>query len=245
MGDKIVADKIAADKIVAVASTGPKRRPSSGGYARGEEQRARIIQAAIKVFGEEGYERASTREIAREAGIQPPALQYYFDSKEGLHRACADYLVEAAMQWLGEPLAAAQGVPDSATSAEALQALSDLVDALIDASLFSREVPERARFSARVHTDDGPATAIMKEKISVPIMNTVARLVGLVLQAPVGELVRLRAHLLLSQMSVLHVHHNTTLSKLGWPDFHGPRRAMVKAAMRAHIKGALSVEVEG
>jgi len=61
----------------------PRRRPAEGGYARGEEVRMKIIEAALRVFGENGYERASTRQIAAEAGVNPPALQYYFDGKGG------------------------------------------------------------------------------------------------------------------------------------------------------------------
>lgn len=236
---------MAQDDTPITTASRPKRRPPSGGYARGEEQRARIIQAALKVFGDEGYERASTRTIAREAGIQPPALQYYFDSKDGLHRACGEYMVAMATPLLRAPLAAAQQVADDATAAAALRALCDLMDALVDASLFSREVPERARFSARAQSEDGPAAQVMRENISWPIMNAAARLVGLVLGAAVAPAeVRVRAHLVLSQISALHIHQKLMLNKLEWPDFDGPRRALVKAALRAHIKGALSVAIE-
>ncbi len=58
-----------------------RRRPTNGGYARGEETRARIIAVALRLFGDRGFDGVSTREIAEEAGVNPPALQYYFDSK--------------------------------------------------------------------------------------------------------------------------------------------------------------------
>lgn len=44
------------------------RRTSAGGYARGDETRQRIIEAAIELFGERGFAGASTREIAAMAG---------------------------------------------------------------------------------------------------------------------------------------------------------------------------------
>ncbi len=74
----------------------PRRRPKKGGYARGDETRAQIIGTALKIFGEHGYDQASTRDIAAEAGVNPPALQYYFDGKEGLHRACAQFIIDRA-----------------------------------------------------------------------------------------------------------------------------------------------------
>src|SRR5882724_12267732 len=65
-----------------------------GGYARGEETRARIVTAALKMFGERGFEAASTRDIATGAGVNAPALQYYFDNKEGVYLACVEHIVK-------------------------------------------------------------------------------------------------------------------------------------------------------
>jgi len=42
--------------------------PRGRGYARGEETRARIVTTALRVFGEEGFNKASTRQIAADAG---------------------------------------------------------------------------------------------------------------------------------------------------------------------------------
>ena len=39
-----------------MTSVAKHRHSASGGYPRGEETRARIIAAAMKLFGEKGYE---------------------------------------------------------------------------------------------------------------------------------------------------------------------------------------------
>ncbi|HUA80776.1 MAG TPA: TetR family transcriptional regulator, partial [Dyella sp.] len=70
------------------------RRSSAGGYARGDETRQRIIDAAVQLFGEHGFDGASTRDIAAAAGVNAPALQYYFENKEGLYKACAEYITD-------------------------------------------------------------------------------------------------------------------------------------------------------
>src|SRR5258706_15302502 len=81
------------------------RRPPEGGYARGDETRRRIIEAAVELFGENGFEGASTRDIAARAGVNAPALQYYFENKEGVYRACAEYIADEA--WVNfEPVLA-------------------------------------------------------------------------------------------------------------------------------------------
>src|SRR5215469_13323418 len=82
----------------AMGAPAPRRRPVEGGYARGEETRLRIIATAIPLFGRRGFDGVSTREIAAEAGVNPPALQYYFDSKEGLYRACCEYIADQVVE---------------------------------------------------------------------------------------------------------------------------------------------------
>ena len=83
-------------------SVAKHRHSASGGYPRGEETRARIITAAMKMFGEKGYEAASTRDIAAAAGVNAPALQYYFDNKEGVFRACVEFIAESAWESLSD-----------------------------------------------------------------------------------------------------------------------------------------------
>jgi AcrR family transcriptional regulator len=48
------------------------------------DKRARILEAATKLFAELGYEGASTRQIAKEAGANMAMINYYFGSKEGV-----------------------------------------------------------------------------------------------------------------------------------------------------------------
>jgi AcrR family transcriptional regulator len=58
----------------------PTRRRLTAG-----ERRARILAAAVEVFGEHGYERAGMGEIATRAGIVPSVIYDHFGSKRALH----------------------------------------------------------------------------------------------------------------------------------------------------------------
>jgi AcrR family transcriptional regulator len=49
--------------------------------------RKRILDAALALFAEKGYEATSMREIAEQLGITKPALYYHFDSKEDIVRS--------------------------------------------------------------------------------------------------------------------------------------------------------------
>jgi AcrR family transcriptional regulator len=54
--------------------------------ARAEETRAAIIDAALRLFRETGYEATTMRAVAREAGVSTGNAYYYFGSKEELIR---------------------------------------------------------------------------------------------------------------------------------------------------------------
>ena len=51
---------------------------------KSEETRLRILEAALLVFRERGFEKATMREIAAQAGVAVGAAYYYFDSKEAI-----------------------------------------------------------------------------------------------------------------------------------------------------------------
>ncbi|HET8912958.1 MAG TPA: TetR/AcrR family transcriptional regulator [Ktedonobacteraceae bacterium] len=52
-----------------------------------EDRREQIIKAAMHVFAQKGYARATNRDVAREAGITTGLIYYYFESKEALLKA--------------------------------------------------------------------------------------------------------------------------------------------------------------
>jgi AcrR family transcriptional regulator len=51
---------------------------------KGEQTRAAIAEAALRMFREQGYEATTMRAIAKEAGVATGNAYYYFDSKEEL-----------------------------------------------------------------------------------------------------------------------------------------------------------------
>jgi AcrR family transcriptional regulator len=51
---------------------------------KSEQTRARIVETALRLFKERGYDRTTMRAIAAEAGVSVGNAYYYFDSKEHL-----------------------------------------------------------------------------------------------------------------------------------------------------------------
>lgn len=54
----------------------------------------RILQKALELFSDKGYDATSVREICEAAGITKPTLYHFYGSKEGVYRA----IVEGAME---------------------------------------------------------------------------------------------------------------------------------------------------
>jgi AcrR family transcriptional regulator len=78
-----------------------KRRPD----ARPEE----ILEAALAVFGEQGYAGTRLDDVARRAGVSKGTLYLYFSSKEDLFRAMVEARVEGALAGIEELVRAWDG----------------------------------------------------------------------------------------------------------------------------------------
>ncbi|MCC3701388.1 CerR family C-terminal domain-containing protein [Rouxiella badensis] len=142
------------------------RHPPSGGYARGDETRQRIIESAIVLFGELGFEGASTRAIARHAGVNTPALQYYFENKEGLYVTCADYLAEESYGWF-EPLLTRISKLENPDPDTCIEMFCLMLETVLERVLNNRAVHQRRLFHARIKMGQGPekASLLFQEKL--------------------------------------------------------------------------------
>ncbi|MBB1155230.1 TetR/AcrR family transcriptional regulator [Amycolatopsis dendrobii] len=60
--------------------------------------RARIRDAAMRHFGEYGFERATIRGIAVEAGVSLGLVRHHFGSKQALREACDAHLIKLLRQ---------------------------------------------------------------------------------------------------------------------------------------------------
>jgi AcrR family transcriptional regulator len=65
--------------------------PDAGVKPANEETRQRLLEAAMGVFAEKGYEAASVREITDKAGANTAAINYHFRGKQQLYVETAKY----------------------------------------------------------------------------------------------------------------------------------------------------------
>jgi AcrR family transcriptional regulator len=103
----------------------PPSELSTAGTARGDQTKARIVEAALQLFEERGYEKTTMRAVAVQAGVSLGSAYYYFDSKEHLvqgfydrsqvlHREQADRRLAGVSSFGGRLLAALEAFVETA-----------------------------------------------------------------------------------------------------------------------------------
>lgn len=109
------------------------KRPFLGRLPRPTSQRtarsvSRILDAAARIFGREGYQGASMGSVAKEAGVSKGLLHYHFESKEHLLiEAQLAVLRQIHRRFLERARAGDRGLPAAIDAIDALwEALQDL-----------------------------------------------------------------------------------------------------------------------
>ena len=219
----------------------PLRRPLAGGYARGDETRLRITEAAIELFGEYGFDGASTRDIAARAGVNAPALQYYFENKEGVLRACAEHIADRAWSSFAPAVARANELlSGTAGIAELSDAFLHILDTMAD-HMFAKSCGLNHRlFFAREQAagqEHGIASEILTRRVRQPLNEVGAQLLGRITGTPSDDpMTRIRTLTLYGQLLIFHVAQRTSFTMLGWKEIDAEKGEMLKAAMREQTR---------
>jgi AcrR family transcriptional regulator len=210
------------------------RRPSAGGYARGDETRRKIIEAAISLFGQLGFEGASTRDIAARAGVNAPALQYYFENKEGLYRACAESIADESWQALEPAVLRARAVlARHGDTPELIDTFLDIQRAVADRTFVKRSEPDQRLFFAREQGGGEPeiGSQVLRERVREPLnevnVELLARITGKKADDP---LTVVRMFSLYGQFLLFHIARGSTLTTLGWNEIDAEKADFLKTS---------------
>ncbi len=180
-----------------------RHRPPSQG--RGEDTRRRILETALQVFATEGYEGASTRQLAEHAGVNLPAIQYYFGSKEGLFRAVIESIIERTeshMAPLAVEVKAALADP-TVPNATLLELLCSMLEAFVSLVTGGPHVEAKRQLFARSEVEDAPGLELLHESGKHHVFTPCRELVARMLRAsPDDDQIELRTMALLGQVTI-------------------------------------------
>jgi AcrR family transcriptional regulator len=130
-------------RAAAARQTGKKAGPRKRARPRNRgESRARLLEAAVTVFAERGYQAASVDEVAARAGLSKGAVYWNFDSKEELFQALYEERIQGRLQDMLELTEAAPA--DRPTSGEVDRIFVELLEQEPELLLLSFEFWARA-----------------------------------------------------------------------------------------------------
>jgi AcrR family transcriptional regulator len=218
------------------------RHPVDTGYARGEETRARIVTAALKMFGERGFEGASTRDIATVAGVNAPALQYYFDNKEGVYLACVEHIVARLWEYMSEVTERAeQALANELADGVLIEAFC-AVQARLAEFMFKKDTADWRLFMARLQSGEGPPASfqIFQQGTKKRMSTVTATIVGRLLGRPADdEETLLRTMTLTGQLTVFQCAPRSVLARLNWDAVDAERLALLKRVIHEQTAALL------
>lgn len=214
---------------------------------RGAETRARLIVAALEIFGRQGFEAASTREIARRAGANLAAIVYHFGGKEGLHRAVAEHVTAEIGRRIGPMAAAAaeelgRAAPDKTAARRLLQ---QIVEAHLATMLGVSEAEAWAHFIVREQMGPSPVLDIIAGFME-PIHVLVRRLVAILIDRPAeSDEVGFRVFTMIGQVLVFRVAQPLVLKVMARDHLSAGDREMIARIVTENIDRIVGVAAAG
>jgi AcrR family transcriptional regulator len=214
--------------------------------SRGDQTRQALLQAAIEIFGRDGFHAASTRAIASEAAANQALIGYHFGGKRGLYLAAFESIAEqvgARMQPVME------SVTEQISSLDADDCTPVAVDCMV--SMFSAALDLFGKASSspwvrlimREQLDPDEGIEILYGGIFGVMLDMLTRLVAL---ASGGEesqqAVRLQAIMLLGEMLIFITARGTLRQHMGWEQLEAPQLTAIKQQIQVQLYRYFDVE---
>lgn len=205
---------------------------------KGEQARRKLLLAALKRFGEKGYENASVREIADEAGQNVAAIAYYFGNKETLYAAVLEGIGEYLRGTFGKVAADSQewlkeGSPDVETAREIIKRM---LRTLLGQQLEGSEFDKIRLVMLREQAAPSENFALLYNKTLRPLHELFARAVGIATgEDPASAKVILRTHAIFGQVLVFTLARATLLRRLGVEKLEQAHTAQIGEILDEHV----------
>lgn len=212
--------------------------PEQGGSA-GERTRKALIEAALSRFGQFGYDGASTRDIATDAKANIGSIAYHFGGKEGLHAACAQYIVDT-VQAFAAPILAQIPDPGRLEPPQAEALLHMAIDRFCG---FVLTDPNARLFVSFVLRElDRPTMAF--ETIYSGVFEPVHSRMCKVWAAATGddaesEATKLRVFTLIGQMVYFRIGAAAVTRRMTWQSIGPAEAAKAAGAVKSNLSSAL------
>ncbi|TIM35623.1 MAG: DUF1956 domain-containing protein [Mesorhizobium sp.] len=213
-----------------------------------EMTRAALVRAALKLFGRQGFDGTSTREIAAEARANIGSIAYHFGGKEGLRNAAADCIVDTIQTIAGQAIGNLQEPSDSETGEpetgdpEAAQAqLFTALERMVAFIVASPEAGEIVQFVLRELSY--PTAAL--DRIYDGVFEPTHRRLCLIWEQATGEpaeseATRLTVFTLIGQVVYFRIGREAVMRRMGWRAIGDAEATKIAAAVTDNLSAILA-----
>lgn len=207
----------------------------------GELARAKLLQAALDMFGQHGFDGVSIRQISDSAGMNVSSISYHFGSKDGLYCAVADYIGAQIIEHSHGPVTAAEEFinTQSLDADDAMNHLLSIVENMMEIMLpDSVETKRWARFVTQFQLGEDARDHWLSKN---PFHDLIAKLVAIVRSEPDKTLENaIIAQTIFGQVLVFRVSRMSAKMALNISSFGPEEVAQIKRVVFSNIQKLLS-----
>ena len=217
-------------------------KPSS----RSDQTRETLILAALQVFGRYGFDGASTRAIAKAAGVNLALIGYHFGGKRGLYLAVFEHIGRQMQQRMvpvaDEVMRRLEAVPEDEVARRelAVQLMLTIFDGFT--GMFGEQASAGGvRLILREQQDPTEAFQLLYDASLSRMLALFTQLVTMAsgLEAT-SEACRARTLMILGQVLVFYVARGTTSKYLAWESISPDNIAVIKKQFRFVLESQFS-----
>ena len=202
--------------------------------------RQALIRAGLDLFGRNGFDATSTREIARAAHVNSAGIAYHFGGKDGLRTACAEAVTTRVQAVLAGAQAAAATAPDADGRVVATERLLGLIDQMVAFLTTAPESEMIARFVMREMFTPSPAFETIYGGLFEPVHRRLcaiwAAATGMEAEAPATKLAVFAA---IGQVVYFRLARPAVSRRLGWQAISAGEAAAIAETVRHSVRASI------
>jgi len=188
-----------------------------------EQTRVALVRAALILFGRQGFEGTSTREIAAAANANIGSIAYHFGGKEGLRIAVADHIV-GTVQTIAARAPTETPSSDLPSADVAQQAIIAMVERMFSFFVLQEQAAEIVPFVLREMAAPSPAFDRIYTGMMAPLHQRCCQLWEIATGEPAeSEETRINVFMMIGQILYFRLAREAVRRRMGWTDI-GPQQ---------------------
>ena len=218
-----------------------RQEPEQGRISGPEATRKALIDAALELFGTNGFEATSTREIARRAGANIASIAYHFGGKGGLRQACADAVRSLIGEMVGSAFARSNPVVTASAEPEtAAHVLEAIMRHVVRTALLSPQAVRFVPFVLREINGNSPVLDSLYRELMEPTHRRLCALWGAATGAePESAAVRLAVFAMVGQMIYFRIGSQIVTRRMGWQEYSSAEVEQIADTVCTNLRAAL------